>query len=198
VSDSLEALLYDKQPHNRQVQLDRIEAAMWKTFQAVPKNSAGRVLPRATRHLVHSYFVTTHGWMINGLEPHGMSNNVTEVHESGILLDRVPQFVEDLLEAKRADHGLSLTEVVAMAAVIEQLILGETLVLMQVAFAFNGVDISAMVDRSALMDILDSYVLLFESGSKANLNDAKKHLLLKERLSNYGSWNEIPAHVGTL
>merc|ERR1719362_421499 len=195
VSASLQAMLHGKQPRTRQEQLDRIETAMWKTFQAVPKNSAGRVLPRATRHLVHSYFVTMHGWMINGLEPHGMSDNVTEVHESGILLDRVPQLVEDLLEAKRADHGLSLTEVVAMAAAIEQLILDETLVLMQTAYFFNGFDNSTLVDRDALLEILDSYVLLFESGSKANLNDARKHLDLKIRLARLSSWNEIQAHI---
>jgi len=195
VSASLQAMFHDRQPRNRQEQLDRIEATMWKTFQAVPKNSAGRVLPRATRHLVHSYFITTHGWIINGLEPHGMSNDVTEVHESGILLDRVPQLVEDLLEAKRADHGLSLTEVVAMAAIIEQLVLDETLVFMQTAYYFNDVDTSAMVDRQALLDILDSYVLLFESGSKANLHDVQKHRLLKKRVANHEGWNEIQVHI---
>jgi len=195
VSASLQAIFRGKQSHKQQEQFDRIEAAMWKTFQAVPKNSGGRVLPRATRHLVHSYFVTMHGWMINGLEPHGMSDNVTEVHESGILLDRVPQLVEDLLEAKRADHGLSLKEVVAMAAIIEQLILDETLVLMQTAYYFNGFDMSALVDREALLEILDSYVLFFEGGSKANLNDAQKHLDLKIRLSRFGSWQEIQHHV---
>jgi len=195
VSASLQAILHDKQPRSRQEQLDRIEAAMWNAFQAVPKSSAGQVLPRATRHLVHSYFITTHGWIINGLEPHGMSDKVTEVHESGIMLDRVPQLVEDLLEAKRADHGLSLTEVVAMAAVTEQLVLDETPVLMQTAYYFNEVDTSAMVDHTALLEILDSYVLLFESGSKANLHDAQKHLLHKRRVSKLDSWNEIQAHI---
>merc|ERR1719362_1422542 len=186
VSASLQAMLHGKQSRTRQEQFNRIEATIWKTFQAVPKNAAGRVLPRATRHLVHSYFVTTHGWMINGLEPHGMSDNVTEVHESGILMDRVPQLVEDLLEAKRVDHGLSFTEVVAMAAVIEQLVFDETLVLMQTAYLFNGFDTSALVDRKAILEILDSYVLLFEAGSKANLNDARKHLDFKARLSKHG------------
>ena len=75
-------------------------------------------------------------------------------------VDRVPQLVEDSLEAKRAGHGLSLTEVVAMAAVIEQLIIDETLVLMPTAYSFNGFDTSGLVDREALLEILDSYVLL--------------------------------------
>eukprot|EP00419_Tripos_fusus_P053481 CAMPEP_0172799762 /NCGR_PEP_ID=MMETSP1075-20121228/2081_1 /TAXON_ID=2916 /ORGANISM="Ceratium fusus, Strain PA161109" /LENGTH=82 /DNA_ID=CAMNT_0013637507 /DNA_START=55 /DNA_END=299 /DNA_ORIENTATION=- len=35
VSASLQAMLHGKQPRTRQEQLDRIEAAMWKTFQAV-------------------------------------------------------------------------------------------------------------------------------------------------------------------
>ena len=54
-------------------------------------------------------------------------------------VDRVPQLVEDSLEAKRAGHGLSLTEeVVAMAAGIEQLIIAETLVRMPTVYSFNG------------------------------------------------------------
>merc|ERR1719410_123106 len=82
-----------------------------------------------------------------------------------------------------------------MAAVIEQLVLDETLVLMQTAYFFNGFGTSALVDSKALLEILDSYVLLFEAGSKANLNDARKHLDLKVRLSKHGNWNEVQDHV---
>ena len=92
-----------------------------------------------------------------------MSDNVTEVHESGILLDEVPQLVENLLEAKRADHGLSLTVVAAMVAPTEQPILDETRVLMQTAYYFNGLDSSAWVDRDAPLELLDSYVPPFLS-----------------------------------
>merc|ERR1719410_288839 len=82
-----------------------------------------------------------------------------------------------------------------MAAVIEQLVLDETLVLMQTAYFFNGFGTSALVDSKALLEILDSYVLLFEAGSKANLKNARKHLDFKKRLSIVHTWNEVQDHV---
>eukprot|EP00413_Alexandrium_margalefii_P043483 CAMPEP_0204605490 /NCGR_PEP_ID=MMETSP0661-20131031/58516_1 /ASSEMBLY_ACC=CAM_ASM_000606 /TAXON_ID=109239 /ORGANISM="Alexandrium margalefi, Strain AMGDE01CS-322" /LENGTH=132 /DNA_ID=CAMNT_0051616735 /DNA_START=64 /DNA_END=459 /DNA_ORIENTATION=+ len=76
---SLEALIGGGQgPAARR--LGRIEALLSETFQALPKNSAGRLAPRAVRYLVHGYFAKEHGWLIKGLEPHGMHANVSEVH----------------------------------------------------------------------------------------------------------------------
>merc|ERR1719382_384413 len=91
--------------------LERIEARIFQTFQALPKSSAGRLGPRAVRHVIHSYFAKEHGWLIRGLEHHGMQENVSEVHEVDILQDKAPAFVEALLEAKREDRGLSLGDV---------------------------------------------------------------------------------------
>jgi len=178
------------------LRLDRIEAAMWQTYQAVPKTSLGRLSTVASRHIIRNYFAATHGWIINGLEQHAMNTHVTDVHQSTILLDRVPQLVEDLLLAKQAGHGLSLTDVVAMAAALEQLIFDETLELLEVAYSFNMRNQSELVNQQILHDILDSYMLLFEQGSVANFTDpVKHHLIKKRRLKLDSNWHDVRMYV---
>merc|ERR1719203_1654278 len=65
-------------------QLAQIEASLWQTYQALPKNDLGRLAPRTVRYIVHNYFMKEHGWLIKGLEPQGMTPNATEVHEMSI------------------------------------------------------------------------------------------------------------------
>merc|ERR1719362_1690209 len=92
--------------------LATIEASMWQTFQALPKNALGRLAPRAVRYMVHNYFAKEHGWIIEGLEPHGMQANVTEVQEVSILQDKAPALLETILESRRMDRGLSLEDAI--------------------------------------------------------------------------------------
>jgi len=197
LSASLEAVLNRKQTSLLQKRLDGIEAAMWPTFQAVPKNALGRLSPVATRHVVHTYFAATHGWIISGLEPHGMNANMTDVHDSTILLEKVPRLVEDLLEAKQAGRGLSLADLVAMAAALEQLIFGETLDLLEIAYFFNSQTTTDLVDSETLHEILDSYMLLFEQGVVANVSDPVKHNQIKQqRLRQQDmNWHNIRMYV---
>jgi len=167
----------------------RVEASMWPTFLALPKNSMGRLAPRAVRHLVHSYFAKEHGWLIKGLHPHGMQPNVTHVHEVSVLQDKAPALVEMLLEAHQSGRGLSLNDVVAMATALEHLIFDESIVLLEAAYRLNGRDASAKVDAETLHEVLTSYLLVFEMGSKCNLSDVQKHHVLKRKaISKGGSW----------
>jgi len=196
LSASLAVTLDGKRSSLLGLRLDSIEMAMWQTFQAVPKTSQGRLSTVASRHMIRNYFAATHGWIINGLEQHAMNTHVTDVHQSTILRDRVPQLVEDLLVAKRAGLGLSLTDVVAMAAALEQLIFDETLELLEVAYAFNMHSQSGLVNQEDLHNILDSYMLLFEQGSVANLTDAAKHHLIKQkRLKQNTNWHNVRIYV---
>merc|ERR1719238_399023 len=87
---------------------EEIERKMWKTYQALPKNDNGRLDPKTVRYIVHNYFAKEHGWLIKGLEPHGMLPNATELHDVAVLQDKAPAMVEALLEARQADRGLAL------------------------------------------------------------------------------------------
>jgi hypothetical protein len=174
--------------------LGRIEASMWQTYQALPKNSVGRLGPRAVRHIIHSYFAKEHGWLINGLEHNGMQQNISEVHEVDILQDKAPAFVEALLEARRAGHGLSLDDVVAMAAALERLIVNESLALLQIAYVLNEQTVVDKIDARALHHVLSSYLLVFELGTQGNVTDVQRHRAIKNAVTNAGGkWPVLAA-----
>ena len=137
----------------------RIEARVWQTFQALPKNDVGRLAPRAVRYLVHSYFMKEHGWLIQGLDPHANQAEVSEVHEVSILQDKAPALVESLLEARLSNHGLALTDVVAMIGALERLIFDESLALLQASYTFNGFSTSDAIAQRSAHDVLTSYLL---------------------------------------
>jgi len=172
-------------------QLSRIEASMWPTFQALPKNSLGRLVPRAVRYSVHNYFAKEHGWLLKGLEPHGMQLNTTEMHGVNILQDKAPALVEALLEAKRADHGLSFEDVVAMAAVLERLIFDESIALLESAYKLNGFSMTENVDEGSLHEVLRSYLLVFQIGMRANHSDMRKHQAIKAKMAKTSSWTTV-------
>ncbi|CAE7400644.1 tmem145, partial [Symbiodinium pilosum] len=104
---------------------------------------------------------------------------VSEVHEVSILQDKAPALVESLLEARLSNHGLALTDVVAMIGALERLIFDESLALLQASYTFNGFSTSDAIAQRSAHDVLTSYLLLFQLGSKANLTDSRLHHALK-------------------
>merc|ERR1719389_161626 len=130
--------------------LAAIETSIWQTFQALPKNEHGRLGPKSVRYVVHSYFAKEHGWLIQGLEPHGMRTNVTDVHEVSILQEKAPALVEALLETRQADRGLALGDVVTMIAVLERLIFDESMELLSAAYKLNGQSMDTGVSEDVL------------------------------------------------
>jgi hypothetical protein len=167
-------------------QLERIEASIWQTYEALPKNDVGRLAPKGVRYLVHHYFAKEHGWLIQGLEPHGNQAEVSEVHEVNILQDKAPALVESLLEHQRGDRGLSITDVVSMVAALERLIFDESLTLLNASYGLNDVATSQPLTETQLHEILSSYLLLFELGHKANLTDSRTHHMMKQRAAKAG------------
>mmetsp|Transcript_37483 Transcript_37483/g.46374 ORF Transcript_37483/g.46374 Transcript_37483/m.46374 type:complete len:540 (-) Transcript_37483:34-1653(-) len=165
-----------------------IEARVWQTFQALPKNDMGRLSPRGVRYLVHNYFMKEHGWLIQGLDPHGNQAEVSEIHEVNILQDKAPALVESLLEARRSNHGLALNDVVTMITALERLIFDESLALLRASYVFNDANMEGTVGQNGVHDILTSYLLLFQLGSKGNLSDARLHKSLKSRISSRDDW----------
>jgi hypothetical protein len=168
-----------------------IEATMWKTFQALPKNEYGRLAPKTVRYIVHNYFAKEHGWLIEGLEPAGMRANTSDVHAASIIQNKAPALLEALLEERQNERGLTLQDSVAMVAALEHLIFDESIVLLERAYFLNALSPAEMLDELSLHEVLRSYLLLFRQGSSANLNDGDYHRALKARYSTKPGWHEI-------
>jgi len=176
----LQATLADLFRGSTDRRLSNIEGKTWQTFQALPKNELGRLPPPAVRYIVHNYFAQEHGWLLTGLEPHGMQLTASEMHDVSILQDKAPLLVENILEARQGDHGLAFNDIVAMIAVLEQLMFDESVTLLQAAYRLNGVAIQDQITEQMLHKVLQSYLILFGQGSKANLDDIKQHHLSVE------------------
>jgi len=145
--------------------LANVEANLWPTFQALPKNDMGRLAPKAVRYAVHNYFAKKHGWLIQGLHPNTMQAEASEVHEVSILQDKAPALVEALLEARRSNHGLSLSDLVVMVTSLEGLIFDESVSLLHSSYNLNGESTADLIEEKELDNVLTSYLLIFGSGS---------------------------------
>mmetsp|Transcript_65492 Transcript_65492/g.191656 ORF Transcript_65492/g.191656 Transcript_65492/m.191656 type:complete len:559 (-) Transcript_65492:112-1788(-) len=160
-----------------------VEASIRPTYEAFPKNSMGRIpASEIFSAIVRGYFAKEHGWLINGLEPHGMQANVSEVQEVTILQDRAPGLVEALIEAKRSGRGLSLQDVVAMVAALERLILDDSIALLEASYFFNDLSISDALEVDELHEVLRSYLVAVALGSRLNHSDVRRHRNIKQKL----------------
>jgi len=189
---TLEALLHGN--HGAaETDLTNIEAILRPTFEAMPKNTLGRLAPRSVRHMIHSYFASQHGLLIRGLEPHGMQLNMTGVHDADILLEKMPELADVLSKVRHSVRGLSFPDVILTTATLEKLILDESTELLSVAYMFNGHEAYQSISRDELQEVLISYLIIFESGSKANLTNAAGHQLMKQRSkkTNSQSWSTL-------
>jgi len=188
---SLDAVIFSGDDRSMQ-RISRIEKTLWHSFQAVPKDRFGQAMPRTVRHLVYSYFAEQHGWLLSGLEPHGMHANMTSVHQMGILQERAPAVVKALLETGKSQLGLSFSDVVCVVATVERLVLDESMALLRAAYTLNNKATDELLDEGALLDVLESYLIVFEQGTKANLSAVEAHQRTKKLLAERGgSWADL-------
>jgi len=169
-----------------------IERSIWRTFQALPKNDAGRLAPRAARYVAHNYFAKEHGWQLAGLEPESMQSTAAEVHSASIMQEKAPALVETMLEARQAGRGLSFEDVVVMISAVQRLIFQESLSLLRISYSLNRLNPVDEMSESHLHEVLRSYLLLFRQGNKANIESYEQHQEEKARHEAYApSWQDL-------
>lgn len=153
-----------------------IGRALINTFESLPKNEQGHLEGPAIRYLVHSYFLKEHGWLIRGLEPHQEHNGTLdefgdkEVPE--MTGDDIPAFVQTVLKGGlregQQDQGFRLSDVVAMVAILRNLILNEGLEMLRESYLLNGHHPGKTVKEGDLAKILDAYMVLLTTGKDPN------------------------------
>merc|ERR1719272_2460915 len=105
---------------------------MWNTL---PKNSYGRIDRRFFRYLAHRYFMQTSSLAIRGFEPTRLLNS-SSWGSAEILSQRVPAFVESVLQSRNADdHGFSLEDAKTMIAALKQLIFDSESAILESAYS---------------------------------------------------------------
>jgi len=90
----------------------------------LPKNAYGRLERPMLRYALHRHFLRQYSVMVRGLEP--TQNAMTAsalVAAEGVFKDRVPAFVEAVLEGRFFHKGFSLEDAALIATVLENLVL---------------------------------------------------------------------------
>merc|ERR1719230_2014928 len=99
--------------------VSRLETALQPMFEALPKDTDGRLASASVRYLLHRLFVQRHGWFVNGLENAGETWNssspaqVFREHADG---------VHDIFEDKLSSKGFTLHQIAVFAATLEALV----------------------------------------------------------------------------
>jgi len=110
----------------------------------------------------------------------------------GILQERAPAVVDALLESGRSQLGLKFSDVVSVVAAVERLVLEESMALLRAAYTLNNKNTDELLDERALLDVLESYLFVFEQGAKANVSAVETHQKTKKLLAERGgSWADL-------
>lgn len=102
-------------------------------YAALPKNSRGALRMSTARYLLHRLFVQRHGWHFKGLAPEG--DTWDSISPSHVLDDRAPKAIAALFREK---NDISLADLAALAALLENMVHSEADV--RLAAAFNALD----------------------------------------------------------
>eukprot|EP00927_Polykrikos_kofoidii_P072697 TRINITY_DN68793_c0_g1_i1.p1 TRINITY_DN68793_c0_g1~~TRINITY_DN68793_c0_g1_i1.p1 ORF type:complete len:475 (-),score=81.51 TRINITY_DN68793_c0_g1_i1:128-1552(-) len=171
-----------------------ISTAVRPDFVASPLNSLGRLNVEDAKPLVRGYFARTHGWVLRGLEPPdltGATDLTKKLHGVHILQDGDPPFASLLREASTTGRGLSEGDACAVVVALEWLILRRSLELLDAAYALNGFSVRDALSEDDLHKVLQSYLLVFREGSKADLIDDASHRELRGKALEDPAWGEL-------
>jgi len=170
---------------DKEKSMAEIKAKMLPTFMALPKASENRLGPRAVHHILRSYFSQVHGWSLFGFQPEAAdeptSNNASA---TAVLQEKVPAIMEAVMEAREHGAGLTLPEVVAVAAALERLILDESVKLLHMSYDMNGYDDEDALSRHMANEVLVTYMALFSLPNKtgaANVSPESHHRWKRQR-----------------
>eukprot|EP00421_Protoceratium_reticulatum_P039318 CAMPEP_0168445782 /NCGR_PEP_ID=MMETSP0228-20121227/45742_1 /TAXON_ID=133427 /ORGANISM="Protoceratium reticulatum, Strain CCCM 535 (=CCMP 1889)" /LENGTH=207 /DNA_ID=CAMNT_0008460267 /DNA_START=21 /DNA_END=641 /DNA_ORIENTATION=- len=132
-----------------------LEAALRPSFAALPKEAGGQLGHQAVRYTLHRLLLQRHGWFVVGLEP---SDEAPPPYLQG---EWVPSYLQGLLEQRLSSRGMSLRELAALAAALEDLVHGETAWRLDAAYALHGLQPAASLQPEVASDVLTTYLMLF-------------------------------------
>lgn len=166
-------------------------------YAALPKNSRGALRLSTARYLLHRLFVQRHGWHFKGLAPEG--DTWDSISPSHVLADRAPEAIAALFRKK---NDISLADLAALAALLENMLHSEADV--RLAAAFNALDfpLAAQLSLNESTAVLETYMASFVMGSDArelhkNAVSSRATMLqkLEEVVEQYPTWPNTQAFL---
>jgi hypothetical protein len=122
----------------------------------------GRVGRDAMQYMVSRYFGEHYGWSIKGFDPASKGGNASqEVAPVTILQEKLPQYVETVVEERLERHGFALNDVVTMAVVLERMIFDEGLGMLEDAYYLQEKETVVPMNHSELVDVVLTYMMIY-------------------------------------
>jgi hypothetical protein len=172
-----------------EARLGRIEDALRPSYLAMPKNTYGRLDHATARYAMHRLFVNRHGWFVLGLEPGGGA--WSDGSPAGILQDRLPDRVQEIFERRLGDHGLDLSEVAVLAAVIENMVQEEAVERLRHTYRLLNRSVHDPLDLEESHEVVDMYMAGYVLGFNFSDVDPAEALSKRNRIQEaYPTWPE--------
>merc|ERR1719265_1454201 len=120
-------------------------------------NDYGRIELEGLRYLIHRYFAENHGWHIHGFAQHNKAEDVG----AKILTEKIPGYVEDILEARLDHQGFDLSDAVTMVTVLEKMVFDEGIEKLTHSFRLNKIPLDTQMTETEFKEVLRSFGMLF-------------------------------------
>eukprot|EP00928_Gymnodinium_smaydae_P027959 TRINITY_DN21462_c0_g1_i2.p1 TRINITY_DN21462_c0_g1~~TRINITY_DN21462_c0_g1_i2.p1 ORF type:complete len:574 (-),score=87.58 TRINITY_DN21462_c0_g1_i2:56-1777(-) len=157
---------------NGSSRLQMYEDAFEMMFKALPKDEHGGLQHNVVRYALHRIFVKRHSWYVRGLDAEGDKAAIAMRKEPDKRLTFdlnsvpvLPSLLQSSMESKHADVGLSLRELAALAASIEDLAHKESLYRLKLAFEATQVPNDSELQEETVARIVQTYFTIFLLGN---------------------------------
>jgi len=145
--------------HVGEEHLSAIEQLILPMWQTLPKIADDRIERRSLRYLVHRQFNRKSALHIRGFEPTRPAN-VSGWGDADILSQRVPAFVESVLESQhKLQRGFTLRDAAVMIATLEQLIFDSESTLLEKVYREQFKPADRSLSKQGLGQVLESYMV---------------------------------------
>lgn len=122
-----------------------------------------------------------------------MENSTTSV---GVLKDKAPTYIQELLEKRLGGSGLDLHDVAVFASAIEHLVHSETVKKLGAAFEVYNFLPTQMLTESEADQILDTYMTAFILGENlTTMSEGEARTLIADMPEVFGHWSETKQFV---
>jgi hypothetical protein len=185
-----QTLLSELSLAGRDGHLSELQEGLRPMFEALPKNALGRLEPSVVRYALHRFFVQARGWYVQGLQPSGETWNSTSPAQ--IMKDRVPGFIQGLLEERVHGKGLELRELAAFAATIQDLVHAEAMQNLMDAFSMMQLPMQGRLSQGQVDSAIDAYLMGYLlNANMSGVNVSGYELLQSEILEIYPAWPDV-------
>lgn len=141
----------------------RLEEALRPTFQSMPKDQDGGLLPDGVRYALHRIFVDRHGWFVQGLDSAGGAWGSSS---PAAIFEEAHDGVRDLFERRLGNHSFTLHHTAVLAATLESFVHAETIERLHAAYRVNLLsrdEDSATEEQVA--NVLETYMVFYVLGA---------------------------------